>query len=343
MAAHRIVFVVFPGFQSLDLAGPFEVFAGVNAALGRPVYELTVAAMVAGPVRSESGLDVLVPSALADIDPASVGTLVVVGGNGVIAARDDAALVAWVAAAAAGAERIASVCSGTFVLAAAGLLDGVRVTTHWRRATRLAAEHPEIDVDADPIFIHAGRIWTSAGVTAGIDLALAMAESDHGADVAQSVARMLVMFLRRPGGQSQFATAIWSNAVDHRPVRAAIDLVHADPSAALTVPRLAAAALMSERHFLRVFTREVGCTPAVYVERVRVESARRTLEETELGLDAVAARTGFGTTETMRRAFVRRLGVPPSDYRRRFAASPQSAITTDSAPISHPTARGTRT
>jgi transcriptional regulator GlxA family with amidase domain len=324
VARHRVVLLVYPGFQSLDLAGPFEVFAGANAALGASVYDLTVAAMRSGSVASESGLEVTVRTAVADLAELAdtgIGTLVVVGGNGVIAARDDEALVAWVRSAAARSSRIASVCSGTFVLAAAGLLDGVRVTTHWRRAPRLAREHPEIDVDPDPIFIRNDRIWTSAGVTAGIDLALAMVEDDHGAEVAQEVARSLVMFLRRPGGQSQFATAVWSDASEHRPVRAALDLVHSEPSRDLTVPRLAAAAAMSERHFLRVFTREVGCTPAVYVERVRVEAARRLLEESDAGVDVVATRSGFGTAETMRRAFVRRLGVPPSDYRRRFAGT----------------------
>lgn len=322
MSPQRIVFLVFPGFQSLDLSGPFEVFAAANVVVGRTAYALTVTAMVAGAVRSESGLEVLVARSAGDVvadASGPIGTLLVVGGNGVIAARDDDALVDWVRTTAACSSRVASVCSGTFVLAAAGLLDGRRVTTHWRRAARLAAEHPSIEVDPDPIFIRSERIWTSAGVTSGIDLALAMVEDDLGADVAQSVARTLVMFLRRPGGQSQFATAVWTDAAEHRPVRAAIDLVHADPSADLTVPRLAAAAAMSERHFLRVFTREVSCTPAVYVERVRVEAARRTLEETELTLDAVATRHGFGSAETMRRAFVRRLGVPPSDYRRRFA------------------------
>jgi len=324
VARHRVVFLVFPGFQSLDLAGPFEVFAGANAALGHGAYEPIVTAMAAGPIRSESGLEVMVQRAAPELGSSKIGTLAVVGGNGVIAARDDAQLVDWVRSASGRADRVASVCSGTFVLAAAGMLDGCRVTTHWRRAPRLAAEHPAIEVDPDPIFIRNGRVWTSAGVTAGIDLALAMVEEDHGAEVAQAVARTLVMFLRRPGGQSQFATAVWSDAAQHRPVRAALDAVHADPAADLTVPKLAALAAMSERHFLRVFTREVGCTPAVYVERVRVEAARRTLEETDLGLDTVAARSGFGTAETMRRAFVRRLGVPPSDYRRRFAGTTET-------------------
>ena len=314
------VFLIFPGFQSLDLAGPYEVFAMANAVLGRCGYALEVVAATAGPVRAESGLGV-VASASFDAVRGRIGTLVVVGGDGVIAAREDPELVGWVRRTASRSERVASICSGTFVLAAAGLLDGRRVTTHWLRARRLADEHPALEVDAEPIYIRSGSVWTSAGVTAGIDLALAMVETDHGADVAQAVARVLVMFLRRPGGQSQFSPAVWSKPTRHAPIRTVLDLVHAEPGGDLTVPRLARAAVMSERNFLRVFAREVGCTPAVYVERVRVEAARRALEDGDDGLEQVASACGFGTAETLRRAFVRRLGVTPSDYRRRFAGT----------------------
>ncbi len=320
--AHRVVFLVYPRFQSLDLTGPFEVFAGANVALGRDAYVLTPVAMVAGPVRSESGLQVLVDVAASSVRPEAVDTLVVAGGNGVIAARDDEALVSWVGGVARQADRVASVCSGTFVLAHAGLLDGCRATTHWSRADRLAREYPMIEVDADPIYIRAGKVWTSAGVTSGIDLALAMVEDDHGAAVAQEVARGLVMFLRRPGGQSQFAAGVWSGPVADGPIRAALDRVQSDPCADCSLHSLAASASMSERHFSRVFVRDVGCTPAVYVERVRVEAARRALEQSADGLEPIAARCGFGSAETMRRAFIRRLGIPPSDYRDRFSAAP---------------------
>jgi transcriptional regulator GlxA family with amidase domain len=316
------VFLVYPRFQSLDLAGPFEVFAGANTVLGREAYVLTPVAMQAGPVRSESGLQIVIDVAAGSVRTTAVDTLVVVGGNGVIAARDDAELVRWVRRAARHAARVASVCSGTFVLAQAGLLDGTRVTTHWSRAERLALEYPAIEVDADPIYTRSGKVWTSAGVTSGIDLALAMVEDDHGVAVAQGIARGLVMFLRRPGGQSQFATGVWSGPATDRPVRVALDRVQADPAGDCSVQALAATASMSERHFSRVFAREVGCTPAVYVERIRVEAARRALEQSDDGLARVATRCGFGSAETMRRAFLRRLGVPPSDYRDRFSVRP---------------------
>lgn len=322
MPAHRIAFLIYPGYQSLDLAGPFEVFAGANAALGRHAYDLAVVAASPGPVRSESGLTTVADRAMTDVRAGQVDTLLVVGGGGVFAARDDADLVAWVRRVAKRSSRVASVCSGTFVLAEAGLLDGRTVTTHWRRANRLQDEYPAITVDADPIHVHDGRVWTSAGVTAGIDLALAIVEHDHGAAVAQTVARMLVMFLRRPGGQSQFSIGVWAGATTDRPIRRVVDHVHEQPDADLSVPALAKVAVMSERHFLRVFAREIGCTPAVYVERVRVEAARHLLETTDEGVGPVAVRCGFGTAETMRRAFVRRLGVAPSDYRQRFATSP---------------------
>lgn len=325
---HRVAFLIFPGFQVIDLAGPHEVVAGANRAVGRPVYATTVVAAQAGPVRSESGLTVEADRCLADVRPGQVDTLVVVGGSGVFAARDDAALVDWVRRIGGRAARVASVCSGTFVLAEAGFLDGRRATTHWRRADRLRAEYPAVEVDADPIHVHDGNVWTSAGVTAGIDLALAIVEADHGAAAAQSIARTLVMFLRRPGGQSQFATGVWHDAPTDRPIRRVVDHVHADPAADLSVPRLAEVAAMSERHLLRIFPREVGCTPAAYVERVRVEAARHLLETTDDGVDRIAARAGFGSAETMRRAFVRRLGVAPSDYRDRFTTTASDATIT---------------
>lgn len=315
----RVVFVLFPGFQSLDLTGPYEVFAGANEVLRRTEYQLTTVASVAGVVRAESGLAFVADHALADLDPRTVDALVTIGGNGVYEAAKDVALVQWIRTAAATAQRVVSVCTGTFLLAEAGLLQGRTVTTHWARARRLAREHPEVTVDADPIFIRSGEVWTSAGVTAGIDLALAMVEADLDAEVAQTVARWLVMFLRRPGGQTQFAAPVWSAPPARTGLRTVQDRVHAEPGADHSVATLAGIAAMSERNFLRVFSREVGCTPAAYVERVRVEAARRQLEQSGDGVDVVAHRCGFGTAETMRRAFVRRLGVSPTDYRLRFS------------------------
>ncbi|MCU1366428.1 MAG: HTH-type transcriptional regulator glxA [Ilumatobacteraceae bacterium] len=319
----RIVIVCFPGVQPLDVTGPHEVFAGANEVLahrspGAQRYELLVCAARPGIVTGESGLGLVAPNAI----PArgAIDTLLLPGGTGVYAAAADMSLVTAVRRAAARSQRIATVCSGTFLGAAAGLLDGKRVTTHWNRAPRLAREHPALDVDPDAIYINDGNVWTSAGVTAGIDLALALVERDHGADVAQTVARHLVMFLRRPGGQSQFAAPVWQQPAERDAVRAAQDLVNANPAADLRVGALAAAINMSERHFTRVFAAEVGEPPAKYVERVRVETARRHLEQRGATVAGVARQCGFGTAETMRRSFLRRVGVAPDDYRRRFAA-----------------------
>ena len=317
----RVAIVCFPGIQLLDVTGPHEVFAGVNEYLdgiGSDVarYELIVCAATPGIIHSSSGLGVVAPHAL---PTGSVHTILLPGGDGVYAARLDAAFVASIRDLAGRAKRIATVCSGTFLGAAAGLLDGRHVTTHWARAAQLAAEHPELDVDPNAIYVHDGNVWTSAGVTAGIDLALALVEADHGAQAAQTVARHLVVFLRRPGGQSQFAAPVWDRPVERDAVRAAQDLVNADPSADLRVGALAAVANMSERHFTRVFAAEVGEPPAKYVERVRVEAARQRLEQRGATIAGVARQCGFGTAETMRRSFLRRVGVAPDDYRRRFA------------------------
>jgi transcriptional regulator GlxA family with amidase domain len=326
---HRIVIACYPGLQPLDVAGPHEVFAGANQVLdhlvagrpgGVPRYELLVCAARPGPIVGESGLAIVAPHAIPT--RGAIDTLLVPGGTGVYAACNDEAFVESIRRAGAKARRFATVCSGTFLGAAAGLLDGRRVTTHWARAARLAAQHPALDVDPDAIYINDGDVWTSAGVTAGIDLALALVEKDHGVDVAQTVARHLVMFLRRPGGQSQFAAPIWDKPAERDAVRAAQDLVNANPAADLRVSAIAAAINMSERHFTRVFAAEVGEPPAKYVERVRVDAARRHLEQRGATVATVARQCGFGTPETMRRSFLRRVGVAPDDYRRRFAPLP---------------------
>jgi transcriptional regulator GlxA family with amidase domain len=322
---HRVVFVLFPGLQPLDVVGPHEVFAGANEWLDRarpdaPRYRCELVAAHDWPIEGESGLTLLPDRTLPP--PRGIGTLLVPGGGGVEAACEDRALVSWVARAAAGAERLATVCSGTLLAAAAGVLDGRRVTTHWHRAEQLAHRHPELEVDPDPIYIQDGNVWTSAGVTAGIDLALALVEADHGSEAAQIIARFLVMFLRRPGGQSQFAAPVWSPSAQRAPIREAQDLIHERPGHDLRVPSLAQHVGMSPRNFSRVFTDQVGESPGHYVVKVRVEAARRLLEqEPTATVSAVARRCGFGTAETMRRAFLRRVGVPPEQYRRRFAVN----------------------
>jgi len=327
----RVVIVAFPGVQSLDVAGPFEVFAGAASALrGRsgaehgvpPGYRIELVAPGDGTVTSESGLPLgTSPLPRLDARGTPIDTLVVPGGTGVHAARRDPELVAFVRRAAARSRRVATVCSGTFLAAEAGLLDGRTVTTHWARAARLAAEFPTVVVDPDPIWIRSGDVWTSAGVTAGIDLALALVEDDHGAEVAQTVARWLVMFLRRPGGQTQFAAPVWMPRAERSAVRALQREIDADPAGDHRVGALAARSAMSARHLTRVFTAEVGEPPGQYVERVRTEAARRALEESRDTVAAVARRCGFGSAETLRRTFVKRLGVPPDQYRRRFGAA----------------------
>ncbi|WP_327585532.1 GlxA family transcriptional regulator [Nonomuraea sp. NBC_00507] len=315
MQQRRIVFVIFDGFQSLDLVGPLEVFQHAGG------YLCQIVAPRPGPVRAWSGLPVHAEHGVTDLDPTGVDTLVVAGGTGVDQARHDPMLIAWIRAAAAGARRVTSVCSGVFLLAAAGLVGGRRVTTHWARARQLAEEHPGVRVDTDPIFIRDGNVWSSAGVTAGMDLALALVEDDLGQDVALRVARYMVLFLRRPGDQSQFSVALWSAQPSSDPIRAAVAAVHADPGGRHGIADLAAQAGLSPRHLQRRFTAELGVPPGAYVERVRMEAAQRALVAGDDPVEAVARRCGFGTAETLRKTFHRHLGVAPSDYRDRFRST----------------------
>jgi transcriptional regulator GlxA family with amidase domain len=319
----RIVFVIFDGFQSLDLVGPHEVFQNASRLTGG--YRCEIVAPAAGPVASGSGLLVHAEVSVASADPAGVDTLVVAGGRGVDAARHDPALVGWVAAAGARSRRVTSVCSGVFLLAAAGLVTGRRVTTHWAREAQLRREHPDVRVDCDPIFIRDGRIWTSAGVTAGMDLALALVEEDLGRDVAHAVAQELVMFVRRPGSQSQFSVPLWSGQPRTDPIRTVVAAIHADPGAEHGLADLACRAALSPRHFQRRFTAEVGTPPTAYVERVRIEAAQRALTASDDPVEAIARRYGFGTAETLRRAFHRHTRVAPSDYRDRFRSTKEIA------------------
>jgi transcriptional regulator GlxA family with amidase domain len=319
----RIVFVIFEGFQALDLIGPHEVFQSASGLTD--AYRCEIVASAPDIVTAGSGVPVRASASVACADPADVDTLVVVGGSGVDAAQRDQALVGWVASAGVGARRVASVCSGVFLLAAAGLVAGRRVTTHWVREARLRQEHPDLKVDCDPIFIHDGRVWTSAGVTAGMDLALALVEDDLGRDVAHAVAQELVMFLRRPGSQSQFSVPLWSGQPRTDPIRAVVAGIHADPGAGHGLADLAERAALSPRQLQRRFTAELGTPPTAYVERVRVEAAQRALTASDDPVDAIARRYGFGTAETLRRAFHRQTRIAPSDYRDRFRSTREIA------------------
>jgi transcriptional regulator GlxA family with amidase domain len=318
----EIVIVVYPRVQSLDVAGPLEVFTGAQRLIDRSGhpdrgYRVRIFSVDGVALETSSGLTLTPHGALSDA-PRSIDTLIVAGGNGCMRAADDLTLTRWIARAAQSARRTVSVCTGAFVLARAGLLDGRRATTHWASAAELARLHPAVDVDPDPIFLHDGPIWTSAGVTAGMDLALALVEEDIDRDSALTIARHLVLFLRRPGNQSQFSEAIRTQEPAREPLREAQLFAVENPSADLSVEAMADRAHMSPRHFARSFRAQVGVTPARYIERVRLEAARRHLEDTSESIGAIAAACGFGTPETMRRVFLRTLAVGPAEYRGRF-------------------------
>jgi transcriptional regulator GlxA family with amidase domain len=312
--------LAYPAVQLLDVAGPLQVFTSANELAARdskaPLYVSRVVSADAPVVTASAGLGLI--AAPLPSDQAALDTLLVAGGPGVHAAADDAAVLHWVRARATVARRIASVCTGAFLLAAAGLLDGRRAATHWLHCAELARRFPAIRVESDPIFVRDGAIWTSAGVTAAIDLALALVEDDAGRSLALAVARHLVMFLKRPGGQAQFSTVLSLQSAEDR-----FGALHSWMSGRLaddlSLPALARKAGMSERNFSRRYTEATGITPARAVERLRVEAARRLLSDTRQPVKRIAARCGFGSEETLRRSFVRLLAATPHDYRARFS------------------------
>ena len=307
----RVVIAAFPDCMSLDVVGPAEVFASAGG------YQVEIVAPEPEPFFMSNGMQV-VPAAGMDEVRGRIDTLVIAGGAGTRRMAGDPRVTEWVRAAAKRSRRITSVCSGAFVLAEAGLLDGLRATTHWQWCDTLARMYPRVTVERDAIFVVDGSTYTSAGVTAGMDLALALVEEDLGAEVARKVAQQLVVFLRRPGGQSQFSAQIASPVAEREPLRELQDWIAANPAADLSVPALAERAAMSPRNFARAFRRETGMTPGAYVESVRVERARIALEGSDAQVESIARHCGFGTVETMRRAFHRRLGVGPAAYRSRF-------------------------
>lgn len=316
----RVEILVFPQAQLLDVAGPLQVLATANelaieAGLPPP-YEPHVIARQPGSIASSAGL-VLMTEPLPSMRH-GLNTLLVAGGHGVYTAAKDRGLVLWIARRSGQAARVASVCTGAFLLAEAGLLDGRRVTTHWRRCAELARNYPALHVERDPIFVRDGDVWTSAGVTAGIDLTLAFVEADVGRAAALAVARHLVVFAKRPGGQAQFSAGL-ALATDPD-----FDTLHDwmtnNLRHDLSVPHLAARVGMSERSFARRYRAATGTTPSRAVERLRVEAAREALATSRRPVKDIAWRCGFGSEETMRRSFLRVLSVAPRDYRLRFAA-----------------------
>lgn len=318
MAPRPIVFAVFDGIQSLDLSGPLEVFATADDEAGGGAYSLEVRSLDGDDVRASSGLRIGVDGAIADA-PARLDSMIVPGGDGTVGAVTDDRFVSAIRDLAGRSGRVVSVCSGAFVLATAGLLDGRRATTHWSVAELLAELHPAVSVDADPIFVRDGNVSTSAGVTTGMDLALALVEEDLGADVALAVARRLVLFLRRPGSQSQFSSHLTTQLADRDRIRELQSWIVDHAADDLSVAALATRVGYSERHLTRLFLDDVGETLARYVQRVRVDVARRRLEESSDPVETIAATAGFGSAETLRRSFVRAVGVSPSQYRSRFA------------------------
>ncbi len=344
----EIAILAFPGVQSLDVTGPLEVFAAADLLMrasagarrslaragtsvrdggardlartdesARHTYEISILSSDGAPLRTSSGLEI-VPHGDFSSAPARLDTLIVAGGHGSGKASVDPATVEWIARTSARARRTASVCTGAFLLAAAGLLDGRRATTHWASASELARRYPAVRVDPEPIFLRDGDVWTSAGVTAGMDLALALVEEDLDREAALAIARHLVLFLRRPGNQAQFSATLAAQEPVREPLREVRRHIVENLAGDLSVEALAKRAHMSPRHFARSFRTEMGITPARFVESVRLESARRALEDTAQPVATVASVCGFGTPETLRRSFLRLLGVGPAEYRRRF-------------------------
>ncbi|MET9534349.1 MULTISPECIES: GlxA family transcriptional regulator [unclassified Streptomyces] len=313
MPQREVLFVVFDGLQSLDVTGPMEVFAGAGH-IDRDAYTLRTASLDGCAVRTSSGLTLVPDGRLADAgDP---HTLLVPGGQGTRA--PDPRLIDWLREHAPRAERIVSVCTGALLLAGAGLLDGHRATTHWSVCDHLARTHPAVEVDHEPIFVRDGKLATSAGVTAGIDLALALVEEDLGRDIALAVARHLVVFLRRPGNQAQFSVQLAAQIARRDPLRDVQQWISEHPGGDLSVESLAGRARMSPRHFARAFRAETGTTPGRYVELVRLEHARRLLEDTTDPVAEISRTCGYGTPEAMRRAFLKTVAAAPAEYRRRF-------------------------
>ena len=318
MNERSVVFVTYDGIQVLDVTGPSEVFAIANRFIEPPgsVYDVVLAAHTVGPVRTSGGIGLLADRRLAEMD--AVHTLMVPGGFGVEMALADTELLDHVSRLAGAADRVASVCTGAFLLAAVGALDGKRATTHWHDCELLAALCPAVTIDPDAIFVRDGNVSTSAGITAGIDLALALVEEDHGHELASRVARQLVVFLQRPGGQSQFSSHLNTRLADRGSIRELQAWIADHLAEDLSIAALAGRAGMSSRNLARVFHAQTGTTPAHFVEMVRIEAAKRWLQSTRAGIGEIAGTCGFGTPETLHRAFRKRVGVTPGNYRARF-------------------------
>jgi transcriptional regulator GlxA family with amidase domain len=321
-AQRTVALIGYPGVQSLDLVGPLEVFSMANRFGDPAAYKVILASPAGGTIICNSGLQLGGSVPLADL-PSDLDTVLVAGGSEAV--LEDVAgqrVLEWLRARSAATRRVGSVCSGALVLAAAGVLDGRRATTHWGHCDRMSRLHPAVRLEPDAIFVADPPFYTSAGVTAGIDLCLSLVEADHGPRIALAIARNLVLFMRRPGGQTQFSAGLGVQAAASPRLRQLIAEVSADPTGDLSVPRLAERAGMSERTFARVFQKEAGVSPAAFVEMARVDRAKALLESSDWPLARVAERAGFGSVEALHRSFNKRVGVTPGAYRERFGALP---------------------
>lgn len=313
-----IAVLALPGVQLLDVSGPLDVFAQANIEAGCPAYTLRVVACEPGPIHSSSGVRLL-PDLVAGEPGHRFDTLLVAGAPEAARLQLSSTLLAWIRECAGQSRRFGSVCTGAFALAASGLLEGRRVTTHWAAAQALALRYPNLRVEEDALYVRDGKLRTAAGVTAGLDLALMLVEEDLGRDIALRVAAQLVMFFKRPGGQLQFSRKGQAQPVGRSVLQEVQRWVAANPQLALTVEALAEHAGLSPRHFARLFHAEVGVTPAAWVESARVAAARTLLEAGDDAPKQVAAKCGFANADTLRRAFSKHVGVTPAEYRKRYA------------------------
>ena len=321
-SARRVLIVAVPPVRTLDVFGPLEVFGDVNRSLSsEPPYEVSViSAGTDRDVLSHLGLPVRTDQTFGE-HCGPIDTLLVAGYDGVSKVRYERQFLDWLKKSCASSRRFGSVCTGALVLAEAGLLDGRRATTHWNWCEELAHDYPRVTVDPGPIYVRDGNCYTSAGVTAGIDLALALVEEDLGRAAALKVARMMVVFLQRPGGQSQFSATLMAQSSEKRPLGDVLAWLPDNIQRKLSVESLARRAAMSPRNFARLFQQEMGKTPARYIEDLRLETARRQIESTAMTLKEIALSCGFTSVEILRRAFVRRLGVTPHHYRASFGSA----------------------
>ncbi len=327
----RICIVVYPGAEVLDITGPMEVFSFASLGLQRaglienPVYVIDIVAEKAGPVKTLNGLEIIATHGFDEIND-TVDTLIIPGTADVESVLKDSVLLTWINALADRVNRLASVCSGAFLLAECGLLDNKRATTHWDFCLQLKNRYQSVILEPDKIFIREDFIYTSGGITSGIDLALAMVEEDWGQEIALFVARYLVVFLKRPGGQSQFSSYLTSESSSRPDFRKLQVWIIENPAENHHVDELAQRMAMSPRNFARTFLMETGITPAKFVELARIDAARHYLEKSDLSVEAVAIKSGFIDSERMRRTFLRHLGVNPRDYRERFKHRPRSEL-----------------